>query len=388
MSILEEIYKAGLAFLSPLSDEETYAAIVKEAAKLVNGEHGSIHLADNGSLKRVYATDPSFYKIKIRKNGIRYKAYLTQTPIVLHGSVLKQLEKRHPELKGMAGRSVILIPLSYQKHSMGLLSVISRKDKYFHKKELEILKLFGSMASLAVRKAQLYSETKNALYTRDLFISLAAHELRTPLTTINGYVQLILTKMHKKKPIQNEWILELGLESQRLKSLINEFLEINSIRTGKLQYDWKEISVGDVAQRAMGTFEFNNHGRKLEYEDKLDSKSGRIIGDPDKLLQVFINILENAGKYSPDNKKIFITLKYESPFYIFEIKDEGKGIASQDLPLIFKGFYKGRDSVHEGMGLGLYLAKNIIESHHGEIDIKSDIGKGTTVRIKLPKIEE
>lgn len=389
MSILEKIYNSVLIFSAQLTTEETLETIVKEAAKLVGGEHGSIYLADNGNLKRVYASSPSFYKYKeIPRNGHRYGVFTKQVPLVLNFKEVKKLEKRYPPLKDFASRSVLLIPLSYQKQSVGLLSIMSFKDKIFSGKELEILKLFGGLASLAIRKAQLYSETKNALDTRDLFISLAAHELRTPLTTINGYVQLLLSKLRDNKQIQSRWVMELALESQRLQSLINEFLEINRIRSGKIQYDWEEIKVRELAQRSIGSFHFNNPTRRLIFKDKIPSKNDVIIGDFDKLFQVLNNILENAEKYSPENKKIFLTLKFDSPYFVLGVKDQGQGIVEKDLPLIFRGFYKGKNSLHEGMGLGLYLAKNIIDSHHGEIDIKSKIGKGTTVQIKLPKIEK
>lgn len=385
MSTLEDIYASVLKFLIPLSTEETFETIAYEAMALVNGKNASILLEDKGALKRVYATSPLSFRIKTRSKGYRYEAFKKAKAQVIHASVVEKLKKVHPEIGEFGGKSIILIPLTNQGKPFGLLTVISSKDRMFTKKDLDVLKLFGSLASLAIRKSELYEKLKDSLETRDLFISLAAHELRTPLTTINGYVQLLLSKLAKKKPIHGEWIMELGLESQRLKNLIDEFLEINRIRTGKLQYNWQECKIREITRRVVANFKINNPDRKLIFKDKLGSINDIIIGDKDKLIQVFNNVLENAEKYSPDNRKISFTIKYDFPYFILDVTDQGQGIKQKDLPQVFKGFYKGENSLHEGMGLGLFLSKKIIESHHGEISLRSQINKGTKVRVKLPK---
>lgn len=387
MSILEKIYGSALKFLVPLTSEETYRVVGEEATKLVGGQYSSILLESGGGLERVYATSPLSYKIGVRSEGLRYQAFKEGKAEILHSKTVEKLKKVHPELSELHGKSVIFIPLTNQGQSIGLLTVVSSKDKSFGKNSLEILKLFGSLASLAIRKAQLYNETKQALDNRDLFISLAAHELRTPLTTLDGYIQLLLSKMRNNKPIQDRWFMELALESQRLKTLMQEFLEINSIRNGKLQYNWAEVKLKEILKHAISSFRFNNPTRKIILSDELSSNGGKIIADQDKLLEVFTNILENAEKYSPDEKDINVLLKREDSYLLVEITDKGQGIKKKDMPLVFKGFYKGENSLHEGMGLGLYLAKNIIDSHHGEISIKSKLNEGTKVRIKLPQIQ-
>lgn len=387
MSILEKIYNACLKFLVPLTPEEMYATIVEEAVKLVDGKHGSILLASNGNLERVYATSDIFYTIKPRKRGIRYQVFEKRTPKILHAKNTKLLEKEYPGFKEAKGRSVIFIPLYYKNESIGLLSILSVQDKYFSNKDLAALKLFGSMASLAIRNIKLYDRTKHALETRDLFMSMAAHEFRTPLTTIDGYVQLMKQKMKNKKSIQYKWFEDLSLELNRLKMLVDEFLEINRIKTGKLQYEWKESHLRKIIKRAIVIFNFNRPNRRIIFKNKLNSIKDSVIGDRNKLIQVFTNILENADKYSSSDKDIEVTLKYRNPDYVLEIVDKGQGIAKEEIPLIFRDFYKGKNSQHEGMGLGLYLAKNIIENHKGSIDIKSKVGKGTNVQIRLPKIK-
>lgn len=383
--ILSSIYASALKFLKPMGVEQTYKIIIDEAIKLVGGEYGNIFLEARGELKRVYYSTPLSLGIEIRRGGNRYKAFKENKAMIIYAKKLSDLKKVHPTLKEMNARSILLVPLANADKPYGLLTIVSKKYLSFSKKDLEILKLFGSFATSAIRKNQLYEQVREALNSRDLFISLAAHELRTPLTTINGYIQLVLTKIRNKKPVQKKWFIEMNLEAQRLKTLIDEFLEINKIRTGKIQFNWQETSLKDLINRALTTFMFNYPTRKVNYKEEINS-STRIIADPDKAVQVFVNILENAHKYSKGNKEIFLKLKEGSDFFTVYITDQGQGIEEKDLPFVFKGFYKGENSKHEGMGLGLFLTKNIVDAHHGEISIDSEVGKGTSVRIKLPKI--
>lgn len=385
MTILEKIYESTLKFLSPLDSEETYRIIIEEAIGLIGGNNGRIFLFDGRDFRCVYNSSDKMPIFEPRKRGNVYISFSKKKAFIVYE---KEVKKTYPKLKSSGVRSIMYIPLVNQGVAYGVIVIRSRKDQKFKQSELTILKLFGSLASMSIRKTQLYEEVRKALETRDLFISLASHELRTPLTTLNGYVQLLLNKMNNKKKIEKKWILELAFESQRLKNLINEFLEINRIKTGKLQYDWQECRIRDVVNRSVTNFKFNYPTRKLVLKDKLGSMKDKVIADPDKLAQVFDNVLENANKYSPANRKILLHLAYVSSFFILEIEDEGQGIKEKDLPQVFEGFYKGENSLHEGMGLGLFLSKNIIDSHRGEISMQSKINKGTRVRIKIPRMEK
>lgn len=387
-AILERINQTALKFLSPLSLEDTYVTVVEEAVKLIEGEDGMILLADPHSheLKKVYGSSTATKNIKVRKRGYSYKSFSEQQAFAISA---REYINIHPDMYASGIRSILFIPLFYQEKSIGTLLVRSREEVAFLSGELEILKFFGSMASLAIRKAQLYHETERALKIRDLFMSMAAHELKTPLTTILGYVQLLHSKLKDIHNPEGRWVEQLLHESNRLNSLVSELLQANVIKSGKLQYTWKELSLREVVRKAITTYQFGYPNRIVFFEDKLPIVKDSIIGDADKLRQVFDNLLDNAGKFSPKNSPIRVTLSYEEPFFIIEIQDKGKGIERKDLPHIFEEFYKGGQtnptSTEEGMGLGLYMVKNIITRHHGKIKIFSSKKEGTTARVMLKK---
>lgn len=391
-TILEKIHKSALKFLAPLSLEETYKTIVDEALRLVNGEYGTIMLLEGKSLVRVYSTAPQLYDVGTGRDGpfgdkdSRYQVVEKKTPIVLTIDDFKFLKEKFPALKVFKDRAAIMIPLTNHNKTVGILSVISLVNSDFSKKEMEILKLYGSLASIGIRKTQLYDETKQALETRDLFISMASHELKTPLTTINGYIQLLKGKYKNSKSSEAKWVSELSWESYRLTQLIKELLEVDRIKSGNLDYHWKEISLRDVVNRSLTNFRFSYPDREVVFEDFLSSSSDIIIGDFDKILQAVDNVLDNAAKYSATSQTIEVSLKSIKGCLSLTFNDHGAGIKKSDMDKIFERYQRGVNHRREGMGLGLYLVKNIIEKHRGEVKVKSRINKGTLVEIKLPVV--
>lgn len=382
-NILEKIYSSGLRLLEPLVPAETYKIIVNEAIKLVGGDEGRILLKSHEQLELVYASSKLAASIRqVRKQGFAYSAFSQRKAFLIH---TKDHPEVHPHMANGGVKSAIFIPLSYRKKSMGVLVVHSFKQTHFTQKELDILKLYGSFASLAIRKTQLYDETKNALETRDVFISMAAHELRTPLTAIHGYAQLLNSRLGKSDNVEGRWSNSLLWECQRLTLLVNELLEINKIKSGKIDYFLKQCSLGSIIDRAVNNFNLRFPGRELLYTDSVGAGSDIAICDFDKLLQVFNNLLENAGTYSKQETKVAITLTKKDSHFVIKVTDKGKGIPKNDLPFIFERFYRGKNHTNEGMGIGLHLVKEIIKHHHGQIRVKSKENIGTTFDVIIPE---
>ncbi len=376
--MLQKINDVALKLLSHLNTEDTYKFIVEEAERLVKAKHGSIFLAKNNSLRRVYSSNTELNSIQARKKGYTYSAFKERKLFILNEN---DVETIHPKLIDMGIKSVVMVPLSYHKKSIGVLTLQLTKELQQDDELLAFLKIFGAMASLKIRNSQLLTQTKEAVELRDLFISLASHELRTPMTTVFGYAQL-LERKHKDSDLAKK----LVEECKRLNNLISELLEINQIKTGKLQYNIQDLDINKVVDKAIQYFKFAYPKHKIKFSNKLEEGKTKLLADEDKLTQVLTNILNNAQKFSPQSEPIQIKLFTERGKINITIQDFGEGIDPEDLPHIFKGFYKGKSSNKQGMGLGLFLAKEIITKHHGQLTIKSEKQKGTTVKIKLPFI--
>lgn len=386
-SILEKIHRSTLKFLTPLTPDETYTIVGQEAQKLVGGEHSTIYLLKDSELVRVYSSLPSLFRISGKERDIRYDVIKSQKPAILSLSLMAKLKKKYPFMGEMYNRSALMIPLAYKKETIGLLSVLALKNTNFTKDKLEILELFGSLASLAIKKNQLYDETKKALEIRDLFISMAAHELRTPLTSVNGYIQLLYSKLSGAETPESRWIEQLYWEGNRLTNLVNELLEMNRIKSGRLSYYLRECSLREIFSRLEKNFLMLHSDRKLIVQDEIGKSSDIIIGDYDKITQVFSNLIDNAVKFSPKRSPIKVIMKQGDNDFIIRIIDQGKGIPQKDINKIFQGFYRGEQQTEEGMGMGLFLVKDIVNRLHGDIKVKSKLGSGTVIEVCLPKQE-
>ncbi|RJQ27812.1 hypothetical protein C4577_00610 [Candidatus Parcubacteria bacterium] len=383
-NILEKINKSALNFLEPLTYEETGKIVVRELMEVVDGEDATMVLPIKNTFKVFFPTSEKIGKIKPRDKGYAYRALNEQIPFMIH---LEEMSKPHPEIIKQGVKSTLFIPLSYKKQSIGALVVFFYKDRKMSQEELDILNLYGSLATLALRKAQLHQETNRALEARDLFMSIASHEFRTPLTSINGYAQLLYNKLSKDNSTEVKWAKIVYEEGVRLTNLIKELLDVNRIKAGQMQYFLRENSILDIVNRVVYGFRFEHPGRKLIFKNSLSSQNTFVIGDYDKLVQVFNNLLENAVKFSSPEEPIFMSLYLRDPNFVIEIVDKGKGIDRKDINRIFEGFQKADSGIDEGMGIGLFLAKNIIEKHKGSIKVQSKLNKGTKVRILLPQIK-
>jgi signal transduction histidine kinase len=382
-NILEKINDSAVQLLAIQSLEELCKIIVEEAKNLVDAEYGSIYLIKKDKLERVYATVEFLNHMKPRKNGSVQKTFHGGTVAILQQ---ENLQKVRPELIRQGINSMITIPLSYKTNSIGVLTFYSRDNESFLSDEAHILTLFGSIASLAITKAQLYDKTTKALQMRDRFISLASHELRTPLTSINGYIQLLHRRMaHNTDSIESRWVKELYIESIRMTNLVKELLDINRIKQGQLAFVFSEVSIKEVIEKAIERFQLLNPDHPITFTNTITDNNYTVIGDYDKLVEMVTGLLNNAGKFSKPHLEISVSLTATPRTLHLSINDQGKGMSKQDLAGIFEGFYKSNHAGNkDGMGVGLLLAKHIVTHHRGKIRIRSQEDKGTTVAIALP----
>jgi K+-sensing histidine kinase KdpD len=380
--VLENLNTSAIKLMETHSLEALSATIVNEARKLVQAEHGSIFLEEEDKLERIYTSSPALHNVRPRKNGYTEKAFKQRTVATLEG---KKLIAINPIVRKMNVNSLVMIPLYHRTQSIGVLTMYFEKQGHFNDKELHILKLYGSMASLAITRTRLHESTTQAVELRDRFISLASHELRTPLTSINGYIQLLHTKLADKGTIESRWIKELYNESLRMTNLVKDLLDVNRIRQGQLALVFSEVSMTDVLQKVIAKYHALYPERVFRFKKSATIKQDTVIGDNEKLQEMISAFVGNAIKFSKPTSKITITLAYTNRNLVIKIIDEGKGIPQQDLENIFAGFYKTKHSKEkEGMGIGLLLAKHIVQLHKGKINIISEENKGTTVQVDLP----
>jgi K+-sensing histidine kinase KdpD len=378
------INDAALHFLMPNELQKVYAIIVDKAIELVGGSFGSIILNNDREMVRVYTSNHDHFSSKVRKGENASKAYAQNKILIIP---ISDLSSSHPELVEKNIKSTIFIPLSSRNKAIGVLVVNSKQEIKLKSGDNDLLSLFGAMASLAIRKTQLYTETRTALETRDHFISLASHELRTPLTSINGYIQLLHSRMKDKDTVESKWVHELLYESKRLTNLVFELMEINRIKQGTLQFNLRENNLNEFFEELKKQLSHLND-RQIIFDNQSEKSDRMFIGDPEKLMNVFIGLVANADKFSPPKDSILVTLQSSQSKFIISVTDKGSGMSREQLAKVFEGFNKFDNQEGQGFGVGLLLAKHIINYHHGTIEINSKVKKGTKVEVKIPLLSE
>ena len=216
------------------------------------------------------------------------------------------------------------------------------------------------------------------------FLASVTHELRTPLHLIQGYLEAIQDDVIPEHQ-QGEYIELVLEEAKRLARLVKDLQDINWLERGqslqRVAIDLESF-MSDIDQR------FQGRAQDLGLNLVVSKGSGKLFADPDRLLQVFINLLDNAMGHTPCGKTVRVFLVEELNQVQFAIQDEGEGIPKEALPYIFESFFrvnKARCRKDGGMGLGLAIVKQIVEAHGGTIKVESDMGRGTTFWIALPR---
>jgi signal transduction histidine kinase len=215
------------------------------------------------------------------------------------------------------------------------------------------------------------------------FISQLSHELRTPLTAINGWTETLLADESMDADTR-QGMKVISREAKRLTEMVIELLDFTRMQDGRMTLN---VELTDIRSEFEDTvFMYGSRlaqdGIDLEYLDS-DDDIPEIPCDPQRLRQVFLNILDNAAKHGGEGKRIEASMGFEDDHVIVRIRDFGPGIPEDELPLVKKKFYKGSSSVR-GTGIGLAVCDEIVEMHGGELILANAPGGGTEVTVKLP----
>ena len=219
------------------------------------------------------------------------------------------------------------------------------------------------------------------------FLSSVSHELRTPLTAISGWGETLLGGEEMDPKETRRGIVTMLKETKRLTSLVEELLEFSRIQDGRFKLNVEICDLRAVFEDTIFMYgnRLKQEGIELMYEDS-DEDIPEINCDPERMKQVFLNILDNAAKYGGEGGRIFCNLHMEDAWFTVHIRDFGPGIPEDELPLVKKKFYKGSSSNARGSGIGLAVCEEIVSVHGGELIIGNaeDEEGGCEVTIRLP----
>jgi signal transduction histidine kinase len=255
---------------------------------------------------------------------------------------------------------------------------------------LKALAAEQELQSYALYLEETNRKLEDANKAKDRFISIASHELKTPITTIRGQAQLALRRLSKLPDLSSEeenlskTLERINEQTRRLTFLIDDLLDVSSLRTGKIELVRKWYDLRVLCQEVVEDQRLLS-GRSIRLE--MPSTPVKTYLDHDRLAQVLVNLLSNAVKYSPEGSAIEVRVATNDGHATISVRDYGKGIAPDQHERIFESFYRtpeAESSSTRGLGLGLAIVREIVARHDGEIHVDSQPGKGSMFVVKLP----
>ena len=218
------------------------------------------------------------------------------------------------------------------------------------------------------------------------FVANVSHELRTPITSIKGFSETLLDGAYKDEVMLLSFLEIIYKESNRLQLLVNDLLDLSKLERQGYEIEKEDVSVQDVVARVVDMAIQKIDEKNIQVEVNLQSNL-HVLGEENRLIQIFTNLVNNAIMYSPKNSSLTINGYEQNQFGVIEIIDEGIGIEKADIGRVFERFYRvdtARSRNSGGTGLGLAIVKHLVELHHGKIEVESEVEQGTTMRVKIP----
>ena len=280
-------------------------------------------------------------------------------------------------------------PFSSWKAAVGLkntnIDELAR-NSFLHSAGATVLVLLFLLGGIALTLRAADREARLA-QAKSNFVANVSHELKTPLSLLSLFSEILELGRVKNEEKKIEYYRVIRHESQRLNKMIDNILDFSKIEAGRKTYNFAPSDMSEVIENVLSSYRYQIVNSGFDIETKLQPELPPVLIDRDAMAQAISNLLDNAIKYSRDEKRLSITTERRGSDLFIEIADRGIGIPRAEQAKVFEKFYRvGNGLVHDvkGSGLGLSLVKHIIDAHKGSIAVESDAGKGTRFTIRLP----
>jgi PAS domain S-box-containing protein len=245
----------------------------------------------------------------------------------------------------------------------------------------------ASWATVALENARLYADAQEANRLKDEFLAVLSHELRTPLNAILGYARLLRGNLLPAEQVERG-IETVERNARWLTQIVDDVLDVSRIISGKIRLNVQAVDLASVVNNAVATVQPAADAKGVRIQDLIDSRTGPISGDPDRLQQVVWNLVSNAVKFTPKGGRVQVLLERVNSHVEIVVSDTGAGIPADFLPLVFERFRQadsGPTRTTGGLGLGLAIVRHIVEMHGGSVHAQSPgVGQGATFTVRLP----
>jgi signal transduction histidine kinase len=400
--LIDAANRCARALGSSLELPAAFGAFIRELRGLMRFDRVEIVLADEGKAHLMATagrgadsgdTDPPS-DARAPLDGTLLEEIVGSSQPVYRPRLNGAEYREEGDLLDLGLHSRLAAPLLSGARTIGMLSLMRTEADAFDEQELELLALLGRLVASAVQNIAAHEaerdrieELRRLTAMRADFISLVSHELRTPLGAVIGAARTLQQRSAELTPEQQESLLELiAEETNRLTALVAEVLDTSRIDAGTFSYSFGDVDVGALVDDTVATASLGSNGTHIVAH--VSDGVPYVRGDEARLRQVLTNLIDNAVKYSGSATEVEVSVRAAHEYVLVDVTDHGDGIAAEDHELIFERFGRVAGTASTpGTGLGLYIARSIVEAHGGELDVSSVPGRGATFTVALPLAE-
>jgi signal transduction histidine kinase len=403
VAALERILRISQILTSTLQLEPLLQTIIQAATELTGTEASSIMLVDKNTGKLRFEAANGVKGEEVKRITVPLEGSIAGW-IVREGKPLLIPDVRQQDLRfytqadqttDFETRSILGVPLQVKGEVIGVLEALNKTGNgIFTQDDMHTLSTLAAHAAIAIENARLVTEIQKAYeelseldQLKSEFVASASHELQTPLTVILGYASFLKADVTGAASEQLDAVLQSAL---RLRSLINDMVNLRHIETGEAELELEQLSLNELVTTITAEFASLAEARRQNVSIKLASQPPMVEADRQKLHLVLANLLSNAIKFTPEGGRIQVAVEAKGNEVWVSVRDAGIGIPPREQERIFDRFYQVEPSLtrrFEGMGLGLSIAKGMVELHGGRIWVDSVEGMGSSFTFALPLSE-
>ena len=323
----------------------------------------------HGSAAFVSSTGQAMLIPRITEDMLRERADQDATPLRL--------------LRELRLHSAITVPLQARGRTLGALTLLSAEsEQVYDEADLRFVEDFASRAALAIDNAQLYAEAQSAIKARDEMVAVVSHDLRDPLQTISAAAAVLRRELQSAE--NAETLESIAVAGMQMRRLVQDLLDISLIEAGRLAINEEQVDLRDLLREAQTLLQPQVEAANVRIETRVPVDFPAIAIDRHRILQVLVNLIGNALKFGAAGGLVVLGAEQEERSVRIWVEDSGVGISPDQLDHVFDRFWRGNRYHDSGAGLGLAVAKGIVEAHGGKIGVTSRPGTGSTFFFTLP----
>jgi PAS domain S-box-containing protein len=293
-----------------------------------------------------------------------------------------------PHWRALGASSILVLPLVAGETRAALTLIRAGSPRPFDQQQRALGEKFAQTAAAALQNAQLYDAARHANRARDEVLGVVSHDLRNPLSAISMCARVLEENPPGDAVARRELLVTIRESTDWMNRLIEDLLDVSNIERGRLSLEVRPEEPSQLALQALHMFEVEAKTNGIALEARLPTNMPLVVADRARVVQVLSNLLRNAIKFTPRDGRIEISAEARDRTVLFAVRDSGLGIAPEKQARVFDRYWQSSEGARQrGAGLGLSIAKGIVEAHGGRISVRSTAGQGSEFAFTIPQAE-